>query len=474
MQLPDNVETLGDSAFIACTNLASINLPEKIDRLSSGLFKNCKSLPNMEIPSRIGMIGSYTFAGCEGMTEINIPSGIVRLYDGVADGCTNLQKISLPRSLMWIGNNAFRNCSSLTEIALPDEVTEIGAYAFEGCNKLTSLTIPDGVASIGRNCFSGCTELSEITLPEALTYLNFQTFGNCTKLEKIKLPYNLAGMDYRVFEGCTALSTVYIPSRTLETRSNIFQGCPAIAEVWFNTETPTILEFESAEKPVLHVPYGDKDAWAAQYPGYELKECGTIHINKADEYATDFISTDFIMPEGMTGYLVSDVSGDSRTLYLDEHYPAGSNVPASTGLIVKGGGTAMFDVEAQQSAQSEATNLLRGTDRKEMFENIPGERYYRMTRNDNNQLGFFYGESSGKAFENSAHEAYLAVPVAKSSFFGFLMDDAESAAISAPTISDDGKIHSVHTLNGISLKVENRSQLTPGIYIINGKKEVIK
>ena len=179
------------------------------------------------------------------------------------------------------------------------------------------------------------------------------------------------------------------------------------------------------------------------------------------------------MPEGFEGITVTGVSGDNK-LQLTLAYVAGSNIPASTGLIVKGKGTAMFDVSTAASSQSGATgNMLRGTDKQETFKSIANERYYRLSRNSQGELGFFYGTTGGKSFENGAHEAYLAVPLKDSYFFGYVLDSVSTGITNVATESQS-QSKAVYTLDGVRISGDGVDGLRPGIYIVNGKKIVVR
>ena len=54
-------------------------------------------------------------------------------------------------------------CTDLISVSIPESVTSIGNYAFDGCYGLTSVTIPESVTSIGDQAFSYCRGLTVVT-----------------------------------------------------------------------------------------------------------------------------------------------------------------------------------------------------------------------------------------------------------------------------------------------------------------------
>ena len=135
--IPDNITSIGDSAFAFCTSLTSITIPDSVKSIGSGAFLMCTSLASITIPDNVTSIGSGAF-----------------------DGCTSLMSITIPDSITNIEFVTFARCTSLTSITIPDSVTSIEEGAFFRCTNLTSITIPDSVTSIGDVAFYECPELT--------------------------------------------------------------------------------------------------------------------------------------------------------------------------------------------------------------------------------------------------------------------------------------------------------------------------
>ena len=100
-----------------------------------------------------------------------------------------------------IGNSAFRDCTGLTSVTIPESVTEIGGCAFWECSGLTSVTIPESVTEIDVCAFSGCTSLTSVTIPESVTSIGMSAFYKCTGLTSIEIPNSVTSIGSRAFDG---------------------------------------------------------------------------------------------------------------------------------------------------------------------------------------------------------------------------------------------------------------------------------
>ena len=437
------------------------------------MLKNCKSLKTLQLPSQIEEIGNEAFAGCESLTRLEFPEGIGCLSNGVVAGCTSLEEVIIPESVESIGNNAFMNCRALREIILPEQLIFIGEFAFDGCSSISSIVIPDNVKELPKNSLSNCASLEKLQLSGALEKMGYQAVAKNPRLSEIVVPQNMQLIEYKAFDGCTGLKSVRFPSVGLTVRPNVFDACTSLTDIWFNIDNPVELKFPAGVTPTLHVPYGYTSDWSNAYPDNEIKACGTITFPFGERYSTYYTSGEYTMPDGLTGCIVSGVDENGSELIITDAFAPGEVVPPCSALLIKGSETTMFDVQESTGPEADdAANMLRGTDDTRVFETIPNERYYRLSFNDDGQYGFFYGTSGGKAFENKAHDAYLAVPVKQASFFGYVLGEKDS--INGIETTADFADREIYTIDGRRVYVGNPGQLSPGLYIIDRRKVAIR
>ena len=187
--LPDNYNgenyTIGNRAFSYCDGLKSITIPNSVISIGEYAFYDCDGLIIITIPNSVTSIGEYAFMGCDWLISITISSSVTSIGDGTFSSCSRLTSITIPNSVTSIGNSAFRGCTGLTSITIPNSVTSIGDDAFYGCSGLTSITIPNSVTSIGNYAFSGCSGLTSITIPNSVTSIGNYAFSGCSGLKTV-------------------------------------------------------------------------------------------------------------------------------------------------------------------------------------------------------------------------------------------------------------------------------------------------
>lgn len=202
---------------------------------------------------------------------------------------------------------------------------------------------------------------------------------------------------------------------------------------------------------------------------------GRLNITEAG-YATFYTSNAYTMPEGVTGYTVTGNEGNS--LIMNEAYAAGSVVPAKTALVIKGEAGKYTYLATTSEEATPANNKLHGSDTTEMT-HVEGTdvKYYKLSYDTNgNNLGFYWGSENGAAFQNTAHKAYLALEGTsllsqKRGFtFAELTQGVTTGIDNAVSTEEDKTI--VFDLNG--RRVNSLHNAAKGVYIVNGKKTLVK
>ena len=208
----------------------------------------------------------------------------------------------------------------------------------------------------------------------------------------------------------------------------------------------------------------------------------TINKNASDAsgmcYGTLFYSNlNLVVPTGLTAYTYKVNDG---TLTESKTYAIGEVIPAGTAVVVKTSAALTENTDYDFAVTTEvgvadADNMLHGTDGAATTNAGDGKwKYYALSLNGSNTagtVGFYYrkGCTNGEAFQNGAHKAYLAVPVAQAKgMSGFAFDDAVTA-ISGVAFDAETNNAAIYNLNGQRV---NKAQ--KGIYIVNGKKVVIR
>ena len=209
-------------------------------------------------------------------------------------------------------------------------------------------------------------------------------------------------------------------------------------------------------------------------PGY----VGNTAIKSSAQWGTYFTDQTFVMPEGLTGCIIDGV--ESSKLHCNATYPSGSIVPASVALLVYGelGTYYLFaPAEGSDEASAPTTNYLKGTTTDHMIQAETNHVYYQLsygTIEGERKFGFFFGTQNGGAFVNKAHKAYLDLTTDMADMVqGFSLPMNFSTGINDIVVSNTKPLD-IYTISGLKVNAKNAESLPAGVYIINGKKKIIK
>lgn len=194
------------------------------------------------------------------------------------------------------------------------------------------------------------------------------------------------------------------------------------------------------------------------------------------QYGTYYTEDAFVMPEGVTGYTIT--SADGKTLNFNGNYVAGKTVPAKTALLLKAdekpAANKDFTYTIVNSDEVAPTdNLLHGSV-ENATTNVEGAKaYYKLANDKVEGLGFYYGAEGGVAFTNGAHKAYLAVKTETlSQMRGFSFDSMTTGINHVVANAEHAKTIVIYDLNG--RRVNSLNAAAKGVYIVNGKKVIVK
>ena len=219
----------------------------------------------------------------------------------------------------------------------------------------------------------------------------------------------------------------------------------------------------------------------------------SVNANTAG-YATAYTAFPYVMPAGADGYIVTETA-EGATIKAKNKYPAGSEVPANAPLLIKNSEAGVTlnpvvlgkTVEAYPYADE---NLLHGTrlESDGVTTDVDGTNnyyYYKLSYKldaEKNPVpdsyGFYRGKADGSAFEmKNTLTAYLALPKSSGLVNNLRIsidnEDGPATSIQTNRLPADNMPQSVYTLSGVRVNAAGGS-LPKGIYIVNGKKVVIK
>lgn len=208
----------------------------------------------------------------------------------------------------------------------------------------------------------------------------------------------------------------------------------------------------------------------------KLKDLGTgsFTITSA-RYGTYYTEDAFVMPEGVTGYTITDKNGESLTLNAD--YPANEVVPAKTALLLKATEKPATKQEftytiVNSDKVAPANNLLHGSVEEDIIEVEGAKAYYKLANDPEYGLGFYWAEKDGGICINKAHKAILVVmSETLSQMRGFSFESMTTGINNVVANTNNSKNAVIYDLNGRRVNSLNAAK---GVYIVNGKKVIVK
>ena len=223
--LPYSLEEIGQAGF-AGSGLTSIEIPNNMRSLGPSAFYICADLVSASIQGSVKEVGDYAFMNCSKLESLTLYEGVTTIGKS-AFSSTVIVGLTLPESLTTIKEGAFAG-TQMSSIVIPDNVTTLENMAFRSCDKLESITIGKGVKRLEGNVFTNSTgKLSTLILSEGLEVIGDEAFKDASSLSDVTWPQSLQSIGKAAFSG-TALSLV---STKAEIGNMAFMNCMKLTSV---------------------------------------------------------------------------------------------------------------------------------------------------------------------------------------------------------------------------------------------------
>lgn len=227
------------------STLKSLVLPKKLKIIGANAFRYCSGLTEVKLPETLNIIGSEAFRGCSGLTSIDIPNSVTTIGDGAFNGCSKLNsfiledgnnEISIGADILqntaianiYIGRN-LTGCigSDVSTVTYGNAVTTISDNAFNGAANLSTLNLGSSIETIGENAFNGCA-LAELVLPPHVKTIGNNAFAG-NSIKNIAIGSEVTEIGEKAFDGANQLNGVSITALTPPNANNntfSYYDCP--------------------------------------------------------------------------------------------------------------------------------------------------------------------------------------------------------------------------------------------------------
>ena len=277
------VKSIGSSAFVGCSNLASVeanSLKEWCEINFDNAGSNPLAMGGVDLiigsnkvtsinttDNNITAIGKYAFVGYMSLEFVTLGDGIKSIGRSAFEGCS-IENMELGHDIASVGNYAFNGCFidrlavgfdipdfnldctstshwfydlSLRELVITDGVKSIGNYAFNKLQGVESITLGDSVEYVGKGAFANLSTLVDLTLGEGIKSLDEHAFYACSALSEVVLPEGIEAIGDYAFDSCSQLAHIDIPSGVTTIGEYAFDNCDSLTNVACYPTTPPTL-----------------------------------------------------------------------------------------------------------------------------------------------------------------------------------------------------------------------------------------
>lgn len=195
---------------------------------------------------------------------------------------------------------------------------------------------------------------------------------------------------------------------------------------------------------------------------------GAINIATEEGFGTFYTDKNYVLPQGLTAFGYTSIDGNN-TLTKSVEYVTGDIVPANTAVVVKGAkGSYNYYNTEEAATKTIEKNLLKGVTTDTRIEATSGVKRYILTRADDGILAF-YRTNTGN-INVKANRAYLEVPTA----MAVASFSLEGSATGINNVVTTAAKQGIYTISGVRLNATTTKELPAGIYIVDGKKVIVK
>lgn len=379
----------------------------------------------------------YTFSGWNELPA-TMPAHDVNVYGTLdKDDETTHPDYSLQTDILYIPDTtAYANTETKLGVIIKNSKNVVG-FQFD-------LTIPQGATlrdiQIGRR------------VPATMTFSYKEVSEGVYKV----LCYTTQKNHIRDIDGTVADLTLLLTNGSDEGNNQVLKMCNQV----ISFEDGTSITVKDSYTKLKVKNYYENCDVTLSYDGY-----ATFYSSKCA----------YALPDGLSAMVVTNSAGNKLTYEKIADGSQSGIVPKGTAVMLcsntnSSGKYTLVPVSENTTTYS-GTNYLHGSDEACTTSASGSNYYYKLTYGEgknSNIIGWYWGADNGAAFRiPSRHKAWLALPtsaVTRSAFFAVdevkTIEDADS---------DNGNLQ-YYDLQG-------RSTSTPqvrGIYIVNGKKVLIK
>lgn len=196
---------IASGAFVNCEYLSNVSIGNKVSIIGEMAFYR-SGLTEIEIPDNVVSLRESAFMECKSLKKVKLGDGITEIELSTFEKCSAMEEIIFGDNVTVIGERAFCGCN-LKSIVIPDSVKEIRHHAFYN-SSLKSINIPDTVTRIEYSAFMR-SSLNEVTLGKGITVIEGATFSECDFLQTVTISSSVTLICKDAFKDCPITDVYY-------------------------------------------------------------------------------------------------------------------------------------------------------------------------------------------------------------------------------------------------------------------------
>ncbi len=507
------------------TEIKDLVIPEGVTSISENAFYYCYGLNSITIPNSVTSIGGDAFWYCSGLKKL--------IVSDIAAWCNITFNDDFSNPLSYAHHLYSDESTEITDLVIPEGVTSISERAFQGCSGLTSVSIPNSVTSIGSRAFMGCSSFTKVIVSDIAAWCNI-AFGDHysnplyyahhlysdenTEITDIWIPESVTSIGSRAFMGCSSLTSISIPKSVTSIGGSALRDCSNLTSVVAGAATPLTIDsntFTNRANAKLYVPVGSKAAYLAADYWKQFKEIkefieGDVNMDGETDVvdvvdiaryvvgtpAETFvkvladINSDGGVDIGDAVTLVNDIAGDqnfARAYNMPKNVAEGSDeltlTESSNGLslcLANQRDYTAFQFDLYVPEETDVMQMQLNKERKQKHQllyNKVEDGHWRVVALSTSNRTF--AGNDGELLNLTLNDVVSNVTVCDIIFFDTMGNShpfsdiclGNTTKIDLATSNPQRKEESVYTLDGRRI---NGKPSKKGIYIINGKKFIMK